>query len=337
MKLKPLIIAEIGVNHNGSLLLAKKLVIGAKKAGANAVKFQYFKAETLVTTKAQKASYQKINTKNKKETQFQMLKKLEFDLKKHLVISKFAKKNKILFSTSFFHYEDIILHKKLKIDFIKIPSGEINNFLYLLEISKIKNKKIFISTGMATIKEISEALNFLLLKGIKKKNLVLLHCITEYPVEEKNLNLNILNNFKKRFKISVGFSDHSSSYYSGGIAFSQGACVIEKHITLDNKMYGPDHLASLDLEKFQLYCENIFITDKMLGLSKKILSKKEKKIKLIVRKSIVAKKNIKKGVKFSLNNLTLKRPGYGLPSKKINSLLNKKSKSNFKIDDLITL
>ncbi len=337
MKLRPLIIAEIGVNHNGSVSLAKKLVLGAKRAGANAVKFQYFKADDLVTKKAEKALYQKKNTKIKKETQFEMLKKVEFNFKKHLELVKFAKKNKIFFSSSFFHHEDIKLHKKLKLDFIKIPSGEINNFLYLNEISKIKDKYIFISTGMATLEEIKETLSYLLKKGLKKQKLILMHCITEYPVDENNLNLRVLNTFKKRFNISTGFSDHSKSFISGGIAVSQGAYIIEKHITLDNKMYGPDHKASLNLRDFEIYCKNIYSTIKILGKSKKLVSNNEKKNKKVVRKSVVAKKDIKKGEKFTLNNLTLKRPGYGLPSKKLNLLLNRKSKRNFKVNDLIIL
>ena len=336
MKLRPLIIAEIGVNHNGSVSLAKKLVLGAKRAGANAVKFQYFKADDLVTKKAEKALYQKKNTKIKKETQFEMLKKVEFNFKKHLELVKFAKKNKIFFSSSFFHHEDIKLHKKLKLDFIKIPSGEINNFLYLNEISKIKDKYIFISTGMATLEEIKETLSYLLKKGLKKKKLILMH-LSEYPVDENNLNLRVLNTFKKRFNISTGFSDHSKSFISGGIAVSQGAYIIEKHITLDNKMYGPDHKASLNLRDFEIYCKNIYSTIKILGKSKKLVSNNEKKNKKVVRKSVVAKKDIKKGEKFTLNNLTLKRPGYGLPSKKLNLLLNRKSKRNFKVNDLIIL
>jgi len=337
MNLNPLIIAEIGVNHNGSVSLAKKLVLGAKRAGANAVKFQYFKAEDLVTKKAEKALYQKKNTKIKKETQFEMLKKIEFNFEKHLELVKFAKKNKIFFSSSFFHHEDIKLYKKLKLDFIKIPSGEIDNFLYLNEISKIKDKYIFISTGMASLKEIKETLNYLLKKGLKKKKLVLMHCITEYPVDEKNLNLKVLNSFKKKFDISIGFSDHSKSFISGGVAISQGACVIEKHITLDNKMHGPDHKASLNLKDFEIYCKNIYSTIKILGKSKKLVTQTEKINKKVVRKSLVAKKYIGKGEKFTLNNLTLKRPGYGLPSKKLNLLLNRKSKKNFKVNDLIVL
>ena len=156
-----------------------------------------------------------------------------------------------------------------------------------------------------------------------------MHCITEYPVDEKNLNLKVLNSFKRKFDISIGFSDHSKSFISGGVAISQGACVIEKHITLDNKMHGPDHKASLNLKDFEIYCKNIYSTIKILGKSKKLVTQTEKINKKVVRKSLVAKKYIGKGEKFTLNNLTLKRPGYGLPSKKLNLLLNRKSKKKF--------
>jgi N,N'-diacetyllegionaminate synthase len=349
---KVFVIAEIGVNHNGSLKLAKKLIIAAKKSGADAVKFQHFSAKNLTTITSKKASYQIKNT-GSNETQFEMLKKLELKEKDYLELNLFSKKNKIMFLSSVFDERSIdFIYKKLKIDLIKVPSGEITNLLLLRRIDLNKHK-VILSTGMSTIKEISEALNticktkvFLYKKNyvkivnykkysLLKKNLSLLHCVTDYPVLEKDANLLCVKTLSKHFKLVTGYSDHTLGVISPLIAVSFGSMIIEKHFTLSKKMKGPDHKASLEPHEFAEMMKLIRNFEVLKGNGIKIPQKGEKKNIPIARKSIVAKINIKKGEKFSLKNLTVKRPGNGISPMKIDKILNKKSKYNYKPDQLI--
>lgn len=330
--IKTLIIAEAGVNHNGSLSQCYKLIDAAKKAGADIVKFQTFNAETLSTKQSPKAEYQK--KFNKKETQFEMLKKLELSKKNHFKIKNYCKKKQIEFLSSAFDIEDLIFLKKLRLKRFKVPSGEITNYLYLKKIANYK-KEIILSTGMANIKEISTAIKVLQKNGLSKDKIKLLHCSSEYPADTSVLNLKAISTLRKKFKLDIGYSDHSMSLISPSIAISLGAKIIEKHITLNNNLKGPDHKSSLNPKDFKKMVENIRQTERSLGSGVKIPTKEEIKNSKIVRKSIVAKKIITKGEKFSLKNLTFKRPGTGISPMMINTLLKKKAKKNYQIDDLI--
>ena len=346
------IIAEAGVNHNGDMRLARKLILSAKKCGANAIKFQNFSAENLVTKSAKKAPYQIKNTKNN-NSQFLMLKKLQLKKKNYFELIKLCKKEKIDFLSSVFdEYSIDFLYKDLKINTIKIPSGEINNYLILNGLN-IKKHKILLSTGMSDFKDISYALNTISKRKVYsvknnnvkilnqrnhkkiKSKIILLHCITDYPVKDKFANLECITNLKNQFKLEVGYSDHTLGIAAPLFAVSRGALVIEKHFTLDKKMKGPDHLASLSPTEFKHMVNDIRRLENMKGNGVKKLEQCEIKNVKVVRKSLVAKKNILKGEKFTLLNLTAKRPGYGLPASKIVNYLGKRAKKNYQTDDLI--
>ncbi len=353
-KNKVYIIAEIGVNHNGSISLAKKMILAAKKSGADAVKFQNFTANSLTTKNAKKAPYQLRNTKNS-QSQYRMLKNLELELPQYFILKKFAKKNKIDFFTSIFDKESIFfLRNKLKQKVIKIPSGEINNPL-IIDNLNIRHYKLIVSTGMASMKEITDSLNSILKRRLFKiknnrvkitnisflnkikKRISLLHCVTDYPVQKNFANLKCIKTLAEEFKIPVGYSDHTRGVVAPVIAVSLGAQIIEKHFTLSKKMSGPDHKASLEPKEFSRMVDFIRDFEVMLGDGIKKLQACEKKNIKIARKSIVAKKFIKKSEKFSNLNLTTKRPGEGINPIKIRSLIGKKSRFNFKPDDLIKI
>lgn len=349
------VIAEIGVNHNGDLKLAKRLIIAAKKAGANAVKFQNFTADKLATKNSKKASYQKKNTK-KNETQYEMLKKLELKQDNYFELKRFCKKKKIEFISSVFDEESVdFLSKKLKTQYIKVPSGEITNYLLLQSLQKIKNK-IILSTGMANLEEIINCLNIIASKKIFKienqekvrikdkklhkkikEKIFILHCVTDYPVEDKYANLSAIENLKEKLKLNIGYSDHTLGILAPLIAVSKGAKIIEKHFTLNKNLSGPDHKASLEPDEFKKMVDNLRIFEVMNGDGLKKLQKCEFKNINIARKSIVAKKFIKKNDLFSYLNLTTKRPGNGLSPMKIVSLINKKAKKDFQPDELIKI
>ena len=346
------IIAEIGVNHNGKLSIAKKLIIAAKKCGADAVKFQNFSAENLVTKNAKKAPYQIKNTKNN-NSQFDMLKRLELKKENYFELLKFCKYQKIEFLSSVFDSESIyFLEKKLKIKKIKIPSGEITNFLLLKNLNLMKYN-IILSTGMSNMREIINSINLIAKKDIYemknniisiinykelskiKKKLTVMHCVTDYPVEDKYSNLECINSLQKDLKLDIGYSDHTRGVIAPLIAVSKGAKLIEKHFTLSKKMYGPDHSASLTPGEFKTMVNNIRQFEIMNGSGVKKLFNCEKINKKIARKSIIAKKIINKGEKFTYENITTKRPGTGICSSKINKYVNTTARKNYKIDDLI--
>jgi N,N'-diacetyllegionaminate synthase len=348
------IIAEIGVNHNGNISLAKRMMNQAKKAGADAVKFQNFTASSLTTKNAKKAPYQINNTKNM-QSQHQMLKNLELRLSDYFVLKKHAQKIKVDFFTSIFDESSIdFLKKKLKQKVLKIPSGELNNTL-ITEKLNIKDYNIILSTGMANMAEIAGSLNSIFKKEIYKiknnnimildkkflnkikKKITLFHCVTDYPVENRFANLSCIQTLSKVFKIPVGYSDHTQGIIAPVIAVSLGAKMIEKHFTLDKNMVGPDHKASLEPYEFSQMVRNIRNYEIMIGNGVKKLEECEKKNVAIARKSIIAKNYIKKGEKFTLMNLTTKRPGNGLSPNKIKKIIGKKSKYNFKPDNLIKL
>jgi len=329
------IIAEAGVNHNGSLKNAKKLIDCASKAGADYVKFQTFKASELATRSSPKASYQKLSTK-RKESQYDMLKKLELSEKDHLVLKKYCKKKKINFLSSPFSIKSFDFLNKIGLKTIKIPSGEIDNFPFLKHIGKFK-KKIILSSGMSSLLEVANAIKILNKEGTSKNKITVLHCSSEYPTPFENVNLKAMNTIKHRLGVKVGYSDHSLGYIVPIAAVALGAAVIEKHFTLNKKNKGPDHKASLNPAELKEMIKKIRSTEKALGSYIKKPSKGELKNIKVVRKSIFAKMEIKKGDIFSNQNISTKRPAVGISPKNWNKVIGKKSKRNFKVDQPIKL
>ena len=349
---KTYIIAEAGVNHNGSYEVAKKLIKSAALCKANAIKFQIFKASDLSTSKAQMAKYQKKNIK-KKMSQQDMLKKLELKKKDYLNLKEYAKKNNIDFMVSVFDENSLDFYEK-KIDnkLLKIPSGEITNF-FLLNKLKYKKYKIILSTGMSNLKEIMDALNIIakskiyhlkrnkiIIKNKKKhfsfkKRVFLLHCVSDYPVNQKFLNLNCIHTLIKNFQLITGFSDHSTSLFVSSISVAAGAKIIEKHFTLNKKMQGPDHSSSLNPNEFKKFIQNIRETELILGSNEKKIQSCEISNMKSVRKSIVASETINKYEKFNINKLTAKRPANGLSPINIFKILKKKAKKKFIKDEII--
>jgi N,N'-diacetyllegionaminate synthase len=328
-KNKTIIIAEAGVNHNGNIYLAKKLIDVASKAGADYVKFQTFDVDHLILKNTKTAIYQKRNLKND-ISQYSMLKKYQLTDSKHKQLINHSKKKKIKFLSTAFEEKSLGLLKKYKLDYIKIPSGEITNYPFLKKISKLK-QKVLLSTGMATVDEIKQALKVL---KKRKKDIIILHCTSDYPAKLKDLNLNFIKKLKK-FGYEVGYSDHSSSIITPSIAVALGCKVVEKHFTLSKKLKGPDHKASLEPNELIKMIGFIRDAENMLGSQDKIITKNEQKTKLLVRKSLVASNNIKKGEIFSLKNITTKRPGGGVSPFKIKKYLGKKSTKQFKKDQFI--
>lgn len=311
MEKKPvLIIAEAGVNHNGSLTIAKKLVDIAAEAGADIVKFQTFKADQMISKKAPKANYQVRNT-GKTESQLDMIKKLELDLSMHKELMKHCAKKKIQFLSTPFDLKSIDLLCSLGIGLFKIPSGEITNLPYLTKIGKLK-KKVILSTGMATMGEIENALNVLTGCGTKLENIALLHCNTEYPTPMQDVNLLAMKTIKTTFKVAVGYSDHTLGIEVPIAAVALGASIIEKHITLDKKMEGPDHVASLDPQELKDMVKAIRNIELALGDGIKKPSPSELKNKVIARKSIHLAAALKKGKTIGAEDLIMKRPGDGI-------------------------
>jgi N,N'-diacetyllegionaminate synthase len=330
---KTIIIAEAGANHNGSIKLAKKLIDIASMCGADYVKFQTFISDLVYSKNTPKAAYQRKNTPMDL-TAIQVAKKLELSEKDHLSLVKYCKKKKIGYLTTFHDLESLKSYSKFRLDYIKIASGDINNLPYLEEVSKIK-KKIILSTGLSNILEIKKAIKILTKKKLKKKDLVVLHCNSAYPSPLKDINLNAISTIKKKLGVSVGYSDHTQGYEVSLAATAMGACVIEKHFTINKNLSGPDHKASLspqELSKLVKYIRNIDIAK---GSFEKKPSPSELKNKFVVRKSIVANKKINKGEIFTRDNIFVKRPAAGKSPMKFNNILGKKSKKNYAVDDLI--
>lgn len=323
---KTYIIAEIGVNHNGNLKNAKKLISLSKKIGADCVKFQAFNASELASKDCNLANYQK---KTKFKNQLEMLKKYELKENEIFTLYKFAKKKKIEFLLSIFDEISFSIDRKIKTKFIKIPSGEITNFPLLKLCSKSK-KNVILSTGASTIKEISKAL-----KIIKKKNVILLHCNSAYPTPISDSNIRNILTLKKVFKKKVGLSDHSKSTIIPAVAVGLGADYVEKHITLNNDMVGPDHSASLNLKNFEKMIKNVRIAEKSLGSLNRYITNSEKKNRKIIRKYIVARKIIKKGERFTVSNLASKRSKGGISSIHWKKFLKKRATKNYNIDEKI--
>ncbi len=324
MKKRTFIIAEAGVNHNGSIDLAFKLIDAAKEAGADAVKFQSFKADNLVSKKAEKADYQK-KTTSESESQYEMIKKLELDEASHIELINYSKRKKIKFLSSPFDLESIDLLKKLGLEIFKIPSGEITNLPYLRKIGRL-NKQTILSTGMSDLGEIEDALNILIENGTEKNKIIVLHCNTEYPTPYKDVNLKAMLTIKKAFDVEVGYSDHTPGIEIPIAAAALGAKVIEKHFTLDKNMQGPDHKASLEPIELKMMVDAIRNIEEAMGNGIKSPSPSEQKNINVARKSIVALKNINMGDLFTENNIGVKRPGNGILPKYYFELIGKKAK-----------
>ena len=308
---KVFIIAEAGVNHNGSIELAKKLIDVAVDSGVDAVKFQTFKATNLVSKNAQKAQYQKENMNDGDDSQFNMLKKLELDIETHKELISYCNSKNIMFLSTPFDHDSIELLNDLGLEIFKIPSGEITNLPYLRHIGKL-NKKVILSTGMADIGEIEDALDVFISAGTKKENITVLHANTMYPTPMEDVNLKAMVTIGNTFDIAFGYSDHTLGIEVDIAAVAMGAVCIEKHFTLDKTMEGPDHKASLEPDELKAMVKAIRNIELALGSSIKKPSKSEIPNINIARKSIVAKCDIKKGETFTEQNLTIKRPGNGI-------------------------
>ena len=330
-----LIIAEAGVNHNGDIELAKKLIDVAVKARVDYVKFQTFKAERLVTKIAKKAEYQVENTQND-ESQFSMLKKLELDLETHHVLINYCKGKNIKFLSTGFDMESLDLLHDLNIDLFKVPSGEITNLPYLRKIASFK-KPVILSTGMCTMLEVKAAYNVMVDNGVAKEDVTILHCNTEYPTPMIDVNLNAMLSIKTELGVEVGYSDHTLGIEVPIAAVAMGAVCIEKHFTLDREMEGPDHHASLlpeELKNMVLAIRNI---EKAMGDGVKKPTTSEMGNKIVGRKSIVALKEINIGDVFSKDNLTVKRPGTGISPMLWDEYIGRVSKKDYKLEEQINL
>jgi len=332
---KVIIIAEAGVNHNGSLEKAFKLVDAAVEAGVNYIKFQTFKADKLVSTTAKKAEYQIENTHNAQETQFEMLKKLELSEDNHEKLIEYCNTRNIKFFSTAFDLDSLEYLANLGMDMVKIPSGEITNLPYLKKAATLF-QQVIISTGMATLEEIRDTLNVFLNAGISKENITILHCNTEYPTPMKDVNLQAMLHIQKEFGTAIGYSDHTLGIEIPIAAVALGASVIEKHFTLDKNMEGPDHKASLEPNELKAMVSAIRNLELALGGSGlKNPSESEKKNIAIARKSIVAKKAISKGEILSEENITVKRPGTGISPMLWDEIIGKKAHQDYCTDDLI--
>ncbi|MFV0288284.1 MAG: N-acetylneuraminate synthase [Mycoplasmatales bacterium] len=333
MNNKTYIIAEIGCNHNGDFELAKKMVDVAVDCGVDAVKFQTFKADKLISKYAPKAEYQK-KTTGEEESQLEMTKKLELSFNEYLEIAEYTKEKGVdVFSTPFDDESlDFLISTNMAI--YKIPSGEITNLPYLEKIGKL-NKKVIISTGMAVMSEIKRAVNILEENGTK--DITILHCTTEYPTQDQDLNLNVIKTLQKEFPNNdIGYSDHSIGYEVPTVATALGCTVLEKHFTLDNNMPGPDHKASANPDILKRLVSGVRKIEKAMGHYEKIPAEVEINNKIVARKSIVAKKNIAKGEKFTLDNITVKRPGNGISPMEWYNILGQSSEQEFTEDQLIS-
>lgn len=334
---KTLIIAEAGVNHNGDINKAKKLIDAAILAGVDYIKFQTFKTELCISKNAVKAHYQIENTKNSSESQLEMVKKLELSFDQFVELKAYCTEKGIKFLSTGFDLESLEFLSKIGITLAKIPSGEITNLPYLRKVAQLYSE-VILSTGMATIEEIGDAINVLINSGLSKDKITILHCNTEYPTPMEDVNLKAMLHIKEEFGVNVGYSDHTLGIEVPIAAVALGATVIEKHFTLDKNLPGPDHKASLEPEELKQMVLAIRNIEKALGSSGlKEPSKSEVKNKEIARKSIVARENIKKGEVFTEDNITVKRPGTGISPMQWDFVLGKTAKRDFQEDELITL
>ncbi|EJL74898.1 N-acetylneuraminate synthase [Chryseobacterium populi] len=332
---KVIIIAEAGVNHNGSLENAFKLVDAASEAGVDYVKFQTFKADKLVSKSAKKAEYQITNTGNNEDSQLAMLKQLELSHADHEKIITYCREKGVHFFSTAFDLESLQYLKEIGLDLVKIPSGEITNLPYLRKAAQLFSK-VILSTGMSSMNDIKAAVD--VFKKEKIKDISILHCNTEYPTPMNDVNLKAMLTIKDVFETPVGYSDHTLGIEVPIAAVALGANIIEKHFTLDKTMEGPDHAASLEPEELKNMVAAIRnIEDAISGTGLKEPSPSEMKNIKIARKSIIAAKEIKKGERFSEENLTVKRPGDGISPMQWDDVIGKQANKDFYEDDLIEL
>lgn len=326
------IIAEAGVNHNGNFEIACKLVTAAKAAGADCIKFQTFKTKNLVSHNAQKADYQKNTTGDSSQTD--MLKKLELSYDEFLALKRYCDEVGIAFLSTPFDYDSIEFLNSVDMPFWKIPSGEVTNYPYLVALAKTR-KPVVMSTGMCEMTEIDAAIKVLKENGTK--DIKLLHCNTEYPTPFEDVNLRAMQAMREVFHLEVGYSDHTQGIEVPIAASALGATVIEKHFTLDRNMEGPDHKASLEPDELAAMVSCIRHIEKALGVGEKKPSPSEMKNITVARKSIVAKKAIKKGEVLTEDNITVKRPGTGISPMRWLTVLGSKAVRDFEEDDLLEL
>ena len=333
---KIIIIAEAGVNHNGDIAKAKALIDKGAEAGVDYVKFQTFKAGNLVTKQAKRAAYQDRNTQDN-DSQYEMLKKLELSQAVHQELMDYCTKKGVQFLSTGFDFESLEFLAQLGITIAKIPSGEITNLPYLRKVANLF-PEVILSTGMATISEIKDAVKVLTDNGVSKNRITVLHCNTEYPTPMEDVNLKAMLHIQRELGLPVGYSDHTLGIEVPIAAVALGATVIEKHFTLDKNLPGPDHKASLEPHELKAMVTAIRNIEKAIGGSGiKEVSASEAKNKPIVRKSIVAAKKILKGEPFTIENLTVKRPATGISPMQWDNLIGKTAKKNFQEDDLIEL
>lgn len=333
IKNKIFIIAEAGVNHNGNINLAYKMVDEAKKAGVDCIKFQTFKTEKIITKDAKKAEYQEKNTENK-ETQYEMLKKLELTYDEFKKLKKYCEEKEIMFLSTPDEEESLnFLIDELNMEIIKIGSGEISNYIYLEKIAQ-KNKPIILSTGMSTLGEVEKALE--IIKKYNNQKITLLHCTTNYPCPIEEVNLSAMLTLKEAFKLDVGYSDHTLGIEIPIAATALGATVIEKHFTLDKNLDGPDHKASLDSLELTKMVEAIRNIEKALGNGIKQPNASENKIKEVVRRKIIIFKNLKKGHILKEEDLIFKRSNNGIEAEFYKIIIGKKIKRDLKEETIIS-
>ena len=329
---KTLIIAEAGVNHNGSIEMAKQLIDAAAVAGVDYVKFQTFKAEKLVTKDAKQAEYQQRNAAD--SSQYAMLKKLELTPRQHEELVAHCKQKGVRFLSTAFDLESIEYLHSLHLGLWKIPSGEITNYPYLKKIAQY-GEPVIMSTGMCSMDDVEQAINVLLKNGLTKEQITLLHCNTEYPTPMQDVNLKAMLQLRDKFGVKVGYSDHTKGIEVPIAAVALGAEVIEKHFTLDRNLPGPDHKASLESNELKAMVDAIRNIEQALGDGQKHVSASEGKNIAIARKSIVAAKDIKRGELLTEENLTTKRPGSGISPMRWEELIGTKAIRDFKEDELI--
>jgi N,N'-diacetyllegionaminate synthase len=327
------IIAEAGVNHNGNIDIARKMIDAAVEFKADAIKFQTFKAEYVISKYAQKAEYQK-QTTGVEESQLEMVKKLEFTHDEFRDLKGYCSKKGVLFLSTPFDFVSIDFLQSINISMLKVPSGEITNLPYLIKIAQT-GKPVILSTGMSTLGEVRAAIEILRRNG--SSEITLLHCNTEYPTPYEDVNLNAMLTMQRELGLQVGYSDHTPGIEVSVAAVSLGAVVIEKHFTLDKNMEGPDHKASLEPDEFAVMVRAIRNVEKALGSGEKKPSPSEIKNMNIARKSIVAARDIVKGEQFTEDNLTVKRPGDGVSPMKWFEILGTTAKKDFCEDELIVI
>ena len=333
---KVLIIAEAGVNHNGSIQIAKQLIDKAVEAGVDIIKFQTFKSEKLVSKTARQAEYQQRNIGKGDEGQFAMLKKLELSVENHHELIQYCQERNIRFWSTAFDMESIDFLHSLNMGLWKIPSGEITNYPYIKKIASF-HEPIILSTGMCELSDIETALNVLIDEGVKKEQITVLHCNTEYPTPYQDVNLKAMLEIGEKFGVKIGYSDHTQGIEVPIAAVALGASVIEKHFTLDKTMEGPDHKASLEPDELKSMVSAIRHIELALGNGHKTISDSERKNIEIARKSIVAACPIKKGEMFSEENLTVKRPGNGISPMRWNEVVGTTAIKDFEEEEIIVL